>query len=108
VAAGASLAMGLAQVAQIRSQSYSGRQLGGPVMSGKTYMVGENGPEMFTPTTNGNITRNGDLDGGGPVNVNFTINAVDTAGFDDLLINRKGVITSIINDAMLEKGQRGL
>lgn len=108
IAAGASLAMGMAQVAQIRSQSYSGRQLGGPVLNGKTYMVGENGPEMFTPTTNGSITRNGDLGGGAPVNVNFTINAVDTAGFDDLLINRRGVITSIINDAMLEKGQRGL
>ena len=108
VAAGASLAMGLAQVAQIRSQSYSGRQLGGPVMSGKTYMVGENGPEMFTPTTNGSITRNGDLGGGQPVQVTFNIAANDTAGFDELLIKRKGMIRQVINDALLESGQRGI
>ena len=107
IAAGGALAFGLAQVAQIRSQQYSGRALGGPVMKDKTYMVGENGPELFTPTTNGSITRNGDL-GTQPVTVNFTINAVDTAGFDSLLVNRKGVITQIISDAMMEKGQRGI
>jgi tape measure domain-containing protein len=106
VAAGAALAMGMAQVAQIRSQQYSGRQLGGPVMGGQSYLVGEAGPEIFTPTTTGSITRNQDIGGGGAVTVNFTINAVDTAGFDELLTERRGVIQSIIRDAMLEKGQR--
>ena len=105
-AAGA-LAAGMAQVAQIRSQSYSGRALGGPVMGGQTYMVGESGPELFTPQGTGSITRNGDLmRGGEPVNVNFTIVANDTQGFDQLLTSRKGVIQQIISDAMLERGQR--
>jgi hypothetical protein len=105
-AAGA-LAAGMAQVAQIRSQSYSGRALGGPVMGGQTYMVGESGPELFTPQGTGSITRNGDLmRGGEPVNVNFTIVANDTSGFDQLLSSRKGVIQQIISDAMLERGQR--
>ena len=105
-AAGA-LAAGMAQVAQIRAQSYSGRALGGPVMGGQTYMVGESGPELFTPSTTGSITRNGDLmRGGEPVNVNFTIVANDTQGFDQLLTSRKGVIQQIISDAMLERGQR--
>jgi tape measure domain-containing protein len=106
LAMGAAIAVGMAQVAQIRSQQYSGRALGGPVMGGKTYMVGENGPELFTPNTTGSITRNGDL-GGGSVNVTFNIVANDTAGFDDLLLSRRGLIRSVISDAMLESGRRG-
>jgi hypothetical protein len=31
---------------------------GGPVMSGSAYLVGENGPEIFTPTSSGHITAN--------------------------------------------------
>lgn len=107
VAAAAAVGMGLAQVAQIRSQTYSGRQLGGPVMGGTPYLVGESGPEMFVPNTTGSITRNGDLGGGAPVNVTFNIQANDTSGFDDLLLSRKGLIRSVISDAMLESGRRG-
>jgi tape measure domain-containing protein len=107
VFAGGALAMGMAQVAQIRSQQYSGRALGGPVMGGQTYMVGESGPELFTPNTTGSITRNGDLGGGGAVNVTFNIQANDTSGFDDLLMSRRGLIRSVISDAMLESGRRG-
>jgi hypothetical protein len=106
IAAAASIAAGMAQVSAIRSQQYQGRQLGGPVMGGQSYMVGENGPELFTPNNTGSITRNGDLGGGGPVSVEFTIVANDTQGFDALLASRKGVITQIISDAMLERGQR--
>jgi tape measure domain-containing protein len=108
IAAAAVVASGLAQVAAIRSQSFSGRQLGGPVMGGQTYMVGENGPELFTPNTTGSIVRNGDLGGGTPVIVNFQITANDTTGFDQLLNSRKGIIQQIISDAMLEKGRRSL
>lgn len=107
VAAAAAVGMGLAQVAQIRSQTYSGRALGGPVMGGTPYLVGESGPEMFVPNTTGSITRNGDLGGGAPVNVTFNIQANDTSGFDDLLLSRKGLIRSVISDAMLESGRRG-
>lgn len=108
IAAAAAVAAGLAQVAAIRSQQYSGRALGGPVMGGQSYIVGESGPELFTPATTGSITRNGDLGGGSPVNVNFTIVANDTTGFDQLLASRKGVIQQIISDAMLEKGRRSV
>jgi tape measure domain-containing protein len=108
IAAAAVVASGLAQVAQIRSQTYSGRALGGPVMGGKSYIVGESGPELFTPSTTGSITRNSDLQGGTPVVVNFNITANDTTGFDQLLASRKGMITQIINDAVLEKGRRSI
>jgi SLT domain-containing protein len=108
IAAAAVVAMGMAQVSTIRSQQYSGRALGGPVMGGQPYIVGENGPEMFTPNTTGSITRNSDLmGGGGTTNVNFTIVANDTAGFDQLLNQRKGLITQIIRDAQLDRGVKG-
>lgn len=53
-------------------QNFMGaRAGGGDVMGGGTYLVGENGPEMFTPRTTGTITPNSAL--GGPT-VNQTIN----------------------------------
>ena len=107
IAAAAAVAAGMAQVSAIRSQSYSGRALGGPVMGGKPYVVGENGPEVFTPSTTGSITRNSELGGGGAVNVNFYIQANDTQGFDELLSARRGLITQIIRDAQLERGVKG-
>ena len=107
VAAAASVALGMAQVAAIRSQTYSGRALGGGVMGGGSYIVGERGPELFTPTNSGSITKNSDLASmGGTTNVNFTIVANDTRGFDELLTQRRGLITQIIGDAQLEKGRR--
>jgi tape measure domain-containing protein len=108
IAAAATVAMGLAQVSAIRSQSYSGRALGGPVMGGNPYIVGENGPELFTPNTTGSITRNDQLGMGGVTNINFTIQANDAQGFDDLLVQRRGMITQMVSDAMVERGQRAL
>jgi len=40
--------------------------------------------------------------------INFNINAVDAAGFDQLLQSRKGLITSIINNAMNNQGKMGV
>ena len=38
-----------------------GRAVGGPVTPGATYLVGEQGPELFTPSENGAITSNANL-----------------------------------------------
>ena len=51
------------------------RANGGPVSAGKSYMVGERGPEMFTPNAGGRITSNDDLSG----STNIVIN-VDASG----------------------------
>lgn len=48
-----------------------GRAAGGPVEMGSTYLVGERGPELFTPTGSGNITPNGSF-GGNNITVNVT------------------------------------
>lgn len=49
------------------------RAMGGPVTSGKSYLVGENGPEIFTPGSSGGITPNGGI--GGSVSVNIVNNS---------------------------------
>lgn len=48
------------------------RAMGGPVTAGKTYLVGERGPELFTAQSSGKIMPNGS--GGSGVVVNQTIN----------------------------------
>ena len=49
------------------------RAAGGPVSAGKTYLVGERGPEMFTPSGSGSIIPNHKLGGGGS-SINITVN----------------------------------
>ena len=46
--------------------------------------------------------------GSGGATVNFNISTVDAAGFDQLLASRKGLITSIINNAMNNQGKMGV
>ena len=48
------------------------RALGGPVMSGSSYLVGEQGPELFTPSTSGNISPTGTFGGGATINITVT------------------------------------
>jgi len=49
------------------------RAAGGPVSGGSSYLVGERGPEIFTPMSSGNIIPNDRL--GGSTNINITVNA---------------------------------
>jgi hypothetical protein len=53
------------------------RATGGPVASGKAYLVGERGPELFMPGASGTIIPN-DFGGGGSVNVTVNIDASGT------------------------------
>ena len=77
--AGAGLAASIRLVAGasaglVLGQSVAGfRELGGPVQSGLPYVVGEKGPEIFTPGAGGQITSNSNLKrmGGGGTVVNI-------------------------------------
>ena len=106
IAAAAVVAAGLAQVATIRSQQYSGRALGGPVMSGESYIVGERGPEIFTPASTGSITPNTQLGNNGALTVNFNIQANDARGFDQLLAERRPMIINMIRTAQQDRGSK--
>jgi hypothetical protein len=60
---------------------------------------------MFIPNSSGQITQTARGTGGGAVNVNFNINTIDSRGFDQALVENRGTITSIINNALTEKGR---
>ncbi len=47
-----------------------GRANGGPVLGGSSYLVGERGPELFTPQSSGSITRNSAMGGTNNITVN--------------------------------------
>lgn len=63
------------------SSAFGGaRANGGSVQTGKSYLVGERGAELFTPSSNGMIVPNNALGGGG-TNINLTVNgAIDPEG----------------------------
>ena len=57
-----------------------GRASGGSVTSGTTYLVGEKGPELFTPNSSGTIIPNNAMGGSGTT-INLTVNgAIDPEG----------------------------
>ena len=64
------------------------RAMGGPVTSGTSYLVGERGPELFTPSRSGSIVPNHALGGGGGSVINLTVNgAIDPEGTARAIIN---------------------
>ena len=81
---------------------------GGSVSKGKPVVVGERGPEMFVPNSSGQIQQNARGTGDGAVTVNFNIDAIDSSSFNSVLVENRGIITSIINNALNEKGRREL
>jgi hypothetical protein len=50
-----------------------GRATGGPVSPGKAYRVGENGPELFVPTSSGRIEFGGGRAGAATVNLTIRV-----------------------------------
>ena len=63
---------------------------------------------MFIPNSSGQITQNARGLGGKSAVINFNINTIDSRGFDQALIENRGTITAIINNALSEKGRREL
>jgi len=99
-------AMGAVQIAAIASQQPPA-QFGGSRLPNSPFLVGEKGPELFTPNTAGSVTPNHQLGGGGAT-VNFNITTVDASSFGALLDTRRGQIVNMINSALNNKGQAAL
>lgn len=94
------------------------RAKGGPVFAGGSYLVGEQGPELFTPGRGGNILSTGDtmaaLGGGGGSTVSLaptiTINVTESnasaddiaaavaRGLDDALMEAEAGMRALLND----------
>jgi hypothetical protein len=77
-----------------------GRAAGGPVSAGTTYLVGEKGPELFTPSRSGNIIPNGSMGGGSNV-INITVNGaidpISTARQITQILNREATLSGTFN-----------
>jgi prefoldin subunit 5/archaellum component FlaC len=100
VAVGGALAFGAGIINKIKGFERGGRP---PV--GQPSIVGEKGAELFVPDQAGTVVPNDKLGMGKQVTVNFNINTVDARGFNELLVNSRGVIVNLINSAMNEKGK---
>jgi tape measure domain-containing protein len=83
-----------------------GRAMGGPVSAGSSYMVGERGPELFTPKHGGSIVPNNALGGGSTsVVVNVDASGSNVQG-DQAQAKQLGVVVSAAVQAELVKQQR--
>jgi hypothetical protein len=89
--------------------SIFGKQSGGPVTGGKTYLVGERGPELFTAPGNGNIVPNGAMAGGGSTNINITydIKAFDAQSATAAIAEQAPTIVGIVEQSFRQRGRRG-
>ena len=107
--AAAQMAAGMARVQSIRSQKFSGqREFGGPVIGGRTYLVGERGPELFTPSRTGQIINNSTTSniGGATNSINVTVIANDAQSFEEQQKRSADNMWNLIMDRMNEEGVR--
>jgi lambda family phage tail tape measure protein len=94
---------------------------GGPVAGGQPYIVGEQGPEWFVPNGAGTIVPNGKSpvttaspDGGdsssaqAPININFSVRAMDARSFQSAMVQNKAVVVGIVNQALNMRGRHGI
>lgn len=93
---------------------------GGPVAGGKPYIVGEQGPEWFVPNGAGSIIPNGkspSMPGGSdsstataqaPININFSVRAMDARSFQSAMVQNKAVVVGIVNQALNMRGRYGI
>lgn len=77
------------------------RAAGGPVAAGRSYLVGERGPELFTPAGHGAIGAAGSF--GGRPNVTLNVTARDAQSF----LRSEGQIAAMLSRAAM-RGQRNL
>ena len=92
---------------------------GGPVAGGQPYIVGEQGPEWFVPNGAGSIVPNGkspSMPGSdssaataqAPININFSVRAMDARSFQSAMVQNKAVVVGIVNQALNMRGRYGI
>lgn len=92
------------------------RASGGPVSAGQPYVVGEQGPEWFVPNAAGTVLPNGSQPVAaaapardqGPININFSVNAMDARSFQTAMVQNKAVVVGIVNQALNMRGRYGI
>jgi len=102
------LALGYAQAGAIAGQTLASFEGGGFTGTGvRSGGMDGKGGRLAMVHPNEKITdlhKNGDTPQ--PVTVNFSIQANDARGFDELLVQRRGMITSMVTQALNNQGKR--
>ena len=83
---------------------------GGPVSGGTSYLVGEKGPELFTPGRSGVITPNNQLataSASTNVNVTFDIKSWDSRDTLEAISQQAPAIVGIVEQSFRKRGRRG-
>ena len=72
------------------------RAMGGPTAG---YVVGEQGPELFVPSTPGTIVPEPETGLGTPINATFNINTIDASGVEEVLTAQQGNIIGMLRES---------
>ena len=86
---------------------FGGRADGGPVKAGGTYMVGERGPELFTPRSSGMITPNHALGGSTNVVVNVDASGSSIQGDEEQGRELGRLISVAVQSELLQQKRPG-
>src|SRR5699024_5655486 len=99
-------------VGSLLSSFGGARATGGPVAAGTSYLVGERGPELFTPSQSGAIIPNGAAASGGTT-VNVHVSYEESGGVSDDDRQRqhaefaKGLANTIKQTIISDAAERG-
>ena len=86
---------------------FPNRATGGPVAGGKSYIVGERGPELFTPNSSGMITPNNQLGGSTNVVVNVDANSSSVQGDEGRSAELGRVISAAVQSEIVNQQRPG-
>lgn len=86
-----------------------GKAEGGPVSAGTSYLIGEKGPELFTPGRSGSIIPNDQLATSSATNVNvtFDIKSWDSRDTLQAISQQAPAIVGIVEQSFRKRGRRG-
>jgi len=84
-----------------------GRAGGGSVTKGRSFLVGENGPEVFTPASSGNITSNKELGGTTNITINIDSSGSSREGDDGKMADFATELSSIIQAEIIDQKRSG-
>ena len=83
------------------------RANGGPVSTGKSYMVGERGPEMFVPNTGGRIVPNSDMGSATNVVVNVDASGSSVEGDEERGRELGQMLSAAIQSELIKQRRPG-
>jgi hypothetical protein len=93
------------------------RASGGAVVAGRSYLVGENNPEIFTPTQGGiisNAPANStplalgiNESAGANITIEMNINALDSRDVLNVISEQKSAIVGMVQQEFIKRGMRG-